>query len=431
MKYNTLFVSDHMAEEVISNLKAEAEALDEAADGFEEAEGSVQLSVVDNVGIVEASGTLIPGDAILPDSFDLVTYGSIVNGAKALAEIEGVDSLLMEINSPGGTVIGSVEAAEQLAELAKEVNIEAHTSIGAFSAAFMLTSAVGGVHANPTASVGSIGVRATHESLEGMLGSMGVKITELAIGNKKNLGSPFKDLTESEQEAMLEELQEPFDMFVNIVNQGTGVSKEDIIATEAGTFMAKTAVQKGLAKSVITFDKLLDNMRGTKPEEVMSEPESNIGTKEMTEKTLDTEEGQLEVTAEEAIPEQTIEADTYMVDVMSKLNELGRLDAMPSIVERKIQVEGIEEELNYKGNLTALCKVAGAEEDAEAFITNRTPLAEAKAALFDKMVATAQATNVDSSRADSAPEQTEAKRMSVNDIFAARKSATEHNLKRK
>jgi len=110
------------------------------------------------LGVMRISGPLVKGvDAETAEYFGLASYDAIHEGVAAVVA-EGITTLVLHIDSPGGMVMGLAEAAARLEELKESgVHLIAYTDTMMCSAAYWLGATCHEIVAAPSAYVGSIG----------------------------------------------------------------------------------------------------------------------------------------------------------------------------------------------------------------------------------------------------------------------------------
>lgn len=111
-----------------------------------------------------------------------------------------VDTVLLEINSPGGSVTGTPETAIRIAELRKTKEVHAYTETMAASAAYWLASQADHITATPSSTVGSIGVYIALTDESRALEMQGITVNLIKAGALKATGSWFKALEPEERE---------------------------------------------------------------------------------------------------------------------------------------------------------------------------------------------------------------------------------------
>lgn len=167
-----------------------------------------------------------------------------------------IGSVVLNIDSPGGTVDGVPEAFEAIRALrGGDTPIVAVANTMAASAAYWLASAADEIVVSPSAQVGSIGVFAVHEDFSEWYKAQGVEPTLIASTPYKAETVDFRPLSEDARQHLEDEVLAYDDMFVNAVALGRGVT-EKLVRQDFGQgrmVMADAAVRAGMADRVGTL----------------------------------------------------------------------------------------------------------------------------------------------------------------------------------
>src|SRR5690606_26985977 len=121
---------------------------------------------------------------------------------------DSVGTVVVDSDTPGGTVPGVMEAADALWSLRQKKHVVAVANSRMASAGYWICSQAHEVVAIPSAldrCIGSIGVFMVHQDLSEHLAREGVKTTIIKAGKHKSEMNPFTPLTE-EQEAELQKM---------------------------------------------------------------------------------------------------------------------------------------------------------------------------------------------------------------------------------
>ena len=122
-----------------------------------------------------------------PDLFSVLLFGATdmnqVTAAIGEAVERGdVDALFLDIDSPGGTVNGTPELAQAVADAAKRKTLYAFSAGQMSSAAYWIASQADAIYATPSARVGSIGVLLPFIDSTEKLRNQGLKVEVFAAG---------------------------------------------------------------------------------------------------------------------------------------------------------------------------------------------------------------------------------------------------------
>lgn len=136
-------------------------------------------------------------------SFEMECYGgcdlSDVDAALAQAANDPrVDTVVLDINSPGGSVIGVPDTAARIAQLRATKEVHAYVNVMACSAGYYLASQADVIAASPSAIVGSIGVYCAILDASEYYAKMGAKMQFIKAGEFKTMGTEWRSLTPDE-----------------------------------------------------------------------------------------------------------------------------------------------------------------------------------------------------------------------------------------
>jgi signal peptide peptidase SppA len=178
-----------------------------------------------------------------------------------------VKAIAFDIDSPGGSVYGVPELADEIRNARGRKPMEAVSNSLMASAAYYLGSSADKVWVTPSGEAGSIGVYATHVDLSKFFDAAGEKYTLVAYGDNKTLGNPFEPLSDEARADMEKRVNEYGAQFDRAVARSRGVSTE-IVRKQMGqglVFGAKEAAQRGLADGTATLDEVVTRLARQRP----------------------------------------------------------------------------------------------------------------------------------------------------------------------
>lgn len=135
-----------------------------------------------------------------------------------------ISKVLLDINSPGGTVTGTPETARLIASVAAVKPVWAFTDADCCSGAMWLASQCTRVYSTESAELGSVGVRMVLLDYTKQLEEEGVKVNAISSGKYKLLGASFKPLTDEERDMLQTESDRIHAQFQQAVNAVREVS---------------------------------------------------------------------------------------------------------------------------------------------------------------------------------------------------------------
>lgn len=211
------------------------------------------------VGLVAIEGALT-NIAYAPEcGEESCSYYSLTSDIQALVE-EGINTLVLDIDSGGGEAYGCFEAANEVRQLANDNNVKiiAYVDGLAASAAYAWASVADEIIVNPMAEVGSIGVVVQLMNTLKAERKAGFERTFVFAGDSK---IPF-DAEGNFTESFIADLQAGVDFFyqefIEHVALHRGMSEQAVKDTQAKVFLPEQALQLGLADKIMTKQDFLD-----------------------------------------------------------------------------------------------------------------------------------------------------------------------------
>lgn len=186
------------------------------------------------VAVLSVAGVLAPRASAIGWMFGEVGLDAVVAELRGLVADASVQAVVLDIDSPGGSVYGLEEAAATLRELRGQKPIVAVANPLAASAAYYLMSAASEAYVTPSGEVGSVGVYALHLDVSRSLEAAGITPTLISAGPHKVEGNPYQPLDDEARDTLQASVDRYYGMFVASVAKGRGVSVEDVRGTFGG-----------------------------------------------------------------------------------------------------------------------------------------------------------------------------------------------------
>ena len=209
---------------------------------------------------------------ILGGQSDGATFGGSTYGYEVADTIDALDEddadgLILELNTPGGTIYGSRAIADAVARYQERTGNQVMAHVQGISASGGMYAMAGAdeIVADHGSLVGSIGVIMgpfqRYRGVTGIPGSLlesgvltegGITQEYLSRGRGKDLGNPFRDMTEEERAVLGRGLDAEYDAFVGWVSETRGIPRQ-VIVDQLGAFVfdGRTAVERGLVDQVL------------------------------------------------------------------------------------------------------------------------------------------------------------------------------------
>ena len=172
-----------------------------------------------------------------------------------------IKAIIFEINSPGGSAVASEEIANAIKRTNK-TTVAWIREVGA-SGGYWVASSTDYIVANRASITGYIWVIASYLEFPGLLEEYNVTYRRLVSGRYKDIGSPFKEMTEEENAIFQQTLDELRDYFVDEVAKNRNMSRKDVDKIANGLFyLGIQAKELGLVDELGSKDEVIAYIEG-------------------------------------------------------------------------------------------------------------------------------------------------------------------------
>ena len=192
------------------------------------------VSLGEKVAVVDITGIISRSDATIKL---LHTY----------RDDSSIKAIVVRIDSPGGSVAPVQEIYSELKKIEKP--IVASMGGSAASGGYYVACAADTIFANPGTLTGSIGVIMQFTQLKGLYDKVGLGHQVIKSGDFKDIGSPFREMTEQERAALQSTVDDVYDQFVDTIfeERGNHLTRDEIVALADGRiFSGKQALDSKL-----------------------------------------------------------------------------------------------------------------------------------------------------------------------------------------
>ena len=293
---------------------------------------SLMHGASNGMAIIPIHGILTKRSGLFDGMLGMTSYDEIQQQISAALADDAVQTILLDIDSPGGETSGLFDLADFIFNARSQKRIWAMCNDEAYSAAYGIASSAEKVFINRTSGVGSIGVIATHMDQSAFDEKQGVKYTTVFAGNRKNDLNPHEPITSESMEILQSEVNRLYEMFVELVARNRNLDQSAVRGTEASLYFGLDAIQTGLADEILTFPECIQKAAS----------QSFIRTIAMTE-TLPT------INPEELIAQGKIQGRSEYQTEALELFRLCKLSKMPEklgdFIEQNIPVNEAREHL--------------------------------------------------------------------------------------
>ena len=248
-------------------------------------DGTARVMMRGDVAIIPVYGPIMKFANIFTMISGATSLRLLMRDFNVALEDPAVESIIFDIDSPGGEVNGVNEFAQAVYAARGKKPIAAYIGGMGASAAYWIASAAEKIYIDKTAMVGSIGVVATYIDDSERLAKEGVKEIEIVSAS-----SPAKrpDVSTDEGRAQIQRRVDSLqEIFVTTVARNRSVSKETVLSDfgRGDVFVGEYAIAAGLADGVASLEGLIKEYSNQthqfSQEEIMSE-ETKYAADEIT-----------------------------------------------------------------------------------------------------------------------------------------------------
>lgn len=176
----------------------------------------------------------------------------------------GVSAIILDVDSPGGSVFGVQELGDVIFEARGSKPIVAVANARAASAAYWIASQADELLVTPSGEVGAIGAFAVHVDRSKQAEMLGLKHTLISAGKFKADTSDLAPLDDAARADMQRRVDLYYSAFVKAVARGRGVTPADVRDGfgEGRMVAASDAARMGMVDGIRTMDDVIDQLAG-------------------------------------------------------------------------------------------------------------------------------------------------------------------------
>ncbi len=171
-----------------------------------------------------------------------------------------VSAIVLKINSPGGTPVASEEIAHAVKKT-KKPTVAFIRDVSA-SGAYWVASSSDWIIANRMSITGSVGVYASQLEFSGLLDNYNVTYQRMVAGKYKDIGTPYREMTEEEKVLLQTQLDKMHGYFLNEVVSNRGLTQEQKENLATGMFyLGEEALELGLVDELGGKDEVINHLK--------------------------------------------------------------------------------------------------------------------------------------------------------------------------
>ena len=217
------------------------------------------IAVLPLYGVVTQRGNMVD-DVSGPGTASTQQFSNML---RAALQDETVTQILIDIDSPGGSVYGVAELADEIVNARAQKPVVAIANSLAASAAYWIGCSASEFYVTPGGEVGSIGVWQAHQDYSKAMDEAGVKTTLISAGKFKVEGNPYAPLDEEAQGFMQSRVDDYYTAFTKAVAKGRGVPISQVRdgMGQGRVLGADAALASSMVDGIATFEDVVKKMR--------------------------------------------------------------------------------------------------------------------------------------------------------------------------
>jgi len=243
----------HMIEQLVVRI--------EAARGKAEEPPAIMTTEGDSA-IIQVQGIIVKRESLWTKYGFATSTLAVERAMNAAVADKDVRSIVLNVDSPGGTVDGMHRLVQAVGKTNKQKPVIGQVDGLAASAGYWPLSQASAIYAGPGDEVGSIGVRLMLYDFSRAFENAGIEAVPIDTGKFKSAGAMGTEITAEQRAYFQSQVDAYFADFLGDVRKGRKLSEKR--AAEVGdgrTFIAKQALELGLIDGIQSIEDTLKTAR--------------------------------------------------------------------------------------------------------------------------------------------------------------------------
>jgi signal peptide peptidase SppA len=209
----------------------------------------------DGVAVFDVGGVIGRKFSGMLNSSGVTSIDVLSRMVKAAAADDRITAIVLDIDSPGGTVAGVPEMAQTVRDAAAVKPVVAYTGGLMASAAYWLGVGADAIFAGPSAEIGSIGVYSAFLDQSRAYEIEGYRTELFKTGKYKGMGIPGLPLTDDQRALIQADVDTVFGWFKAAVRANRGNVSDDVM--QGQTLFGEDARAANLIDRIGTLDEAI------------------------------------------------------------------------------------------------------------------------------------------------------------------------------
>ncbi len=204
-----------------------------------------RIAVLDVNGVIQDTGEAA-------SLFGAVGYNheSFMTQLERVKDDDTIKAVVLKVNSPGGGVVESAEIYDKIKEIQEGTDKPIYVSMGAVAASggYYISAPADKIFVNAETITGSLGVIMQSVNYGKLAERYGVEFVTIKSGPYKDIMSPTRDMTPEEEAILQEMLNDSYETFVDVIEDGREMTEAQVKQVADGRIMnGRQAVEANLA----------------------------------------------------------------------------------------------------------------------------------------------------------------------------------------
>ncbi len=209
------------------------------------------------VAVIPLSGPVQMERTALFFGGSVISPQLVRNYLERAREDHAVKAVVLQIESPGGSVAACQEILNEIEQLEKPIVVSLGTL--AASGGYFISAKADKIVAQPGTLTGSIGVISQVPNLKGLFEKLGIEMEVFTAGKYKDMYAGVRELTAEERELLQEMTDQLYDQFVQVVVDGRGLSEAKVRDLATGQlYTGEEAKELGLVDELGGLNTAID-----------------------------------------------------------------------------------------------------------------------------------------------------------------------------
>jgi len=211
---------------------------------IEEGDARNRIALLRVEGVIQDTGS---ASSLFATGYD---HQALMEQLDLIRDDQSVKGVVLYVDSPGGGVVESSDIHDKIVAIQKEREIPVYVSMGGLAASggYYISAPADKIFAHQETMTGSIGVIMESINYGEFADKHGIDFVTIKSGKYKDIMSATREMTDEERGMLQEMLNDSYERFVDVIEEGRGMSEAEVKKWADGRIMnGRQAIEAGLA----------------------------------------------------------------------------------------------------------------------------------------------------------------------------------------